>query len=240
MQGAWRSPAEIARAARQDPRLAQYGRLRDAAQRTVADQAALARWCRKNRLEDEQRVHWLIVLQLQPDNAEAIAALKLQPYMGMLMTPGQIQQVKEANPRDGKGRRPLAAAGGPVAQCGERGDAALPAAVREKLAKISDAAEMLGLERALWQQVGVKRQQRAYHDMVLAMMPVLGENPRPAAAASLARYAVFANFDDVRAAAVAGLKRHPLDHYAMLLLGGLQSPLEANVAVYGGFGGFGM
>jgi hypothetical protein len=89
------------------------------------------------------------------------------------------------------------------------------------------------LERTLWQQVGVKRRPETYGKMLLAMMPVLGENPHPAAAASLARHAVFADFDDVRAAAVAGLKRHPLDHYAILLLGALQSPLEASAVVHG-------
>ena len=58
---------------------------------------------------------------------------------------------------------------------------------------------------------------------------MLGGNPRPAAAESLARYAAFSAFKDVRAAAVAGLKRHPLDHYVPLLLSGLQSPIEASM-----------
>ena len=43
---------------------------------------------------DEERAHWQTVLQLQPDNAEAIKALGLRPFAGTLLTPGQIQQVK--------------------------------------------------------------------------------------------------------------------------------------------------
>ena len=61
---------------------------------TVDSQAALARWCRKNKLADEERVHWQIVLQLQPGNPEAIQGLGLKPYAGMLLTQSQIQQVK--------------------------------------------------------------------------------------------------------------------------------------------------
>jgi hypothetical protein len=60
-------------------------------------------------------------------------------------------------------------------------------------------------------------------------MPALGANPHPAAAASLARFVVLANYDDVRTAAIAGLKRHPLDHFVPLLLSGMQSPIEASM-----------
>ena len=89
VQGKWMSPADAAKAAQADRRLAEYVRRRDAAGPIVADQAALARWCRKNRLDDQQRVHWLSVLQRQPDNAEAIQALGLRPYQGMMLTPAQ-------------------------------------------------------------------------------------------------------------------------------------------------------
>ena len=229
MQGKWQSPAEVEQAAQQDKRLAEYGRRRDAAASSVADQAALARWCRKNRLDDQQRVHWCSVLQVQPGNVEAIQALRLRPYRGMMLTPAQIEQLKAQQQRVWKATehwRPLVAQWRKAA---EGHDPAIPAAVREQIAKISDAAEMVALEGTLWRQVAAKRQTRLYHDMLLAMMPVLGGNPRPAAAESLARYAAFSGFKDVRAAAVAGLKRHPLDHYVPLLLSGLQSPIEASM-----------
>ena len=118
VQGKWQSLAEVEQTARQDKRLAEYGRLRDAARRTVADQAALARWCRKNRLEDQQRVQWQIVLQLQPDNIEAIRALRLRPYRGMMLTPAQIEQLKTQQQRVWKATEQLAPPGGPMAQGG--------------------------------------------------------------------------------------------------------------------------
>jgi hypothetical protein len=173
------------------------------------------------------------VLQLDPYDADAIAALKLKPYLGTFMTPARIEQAKRQMREMAKAAtrwRPEVAR---WATAAEQGDAAMPAAVRKKIAQISDLPELLGLERTLWQQVGAKRRQRAYGAMLLALMPVLGDNPRPAAAAALARYAVFADRDDVRAAAIAGLNRHPLEQYATLLLGGLQSPLEGQAWVDG-------
>ena len=129
-----------------------------------------------------------MVLQLEPDNAEAIRALGLRPYGGMMLTQGQIERLKGQTQGCGKrwtaGVRWWPNGAGPP----NRGDPALPAAVREKLSKISDAAEMVGLEGALWRQVGAKQQRRPYHDMVLAMVLALGDNPQPVAAESLARY----------------------------------------------------
>ena len=215
VQGRWGSPDEVEQAAQQDKCLAEYGRRRDAATLTVADQAGLARWCRKNRLDDQQRVHWLAVLQLQPNNVEAIQVLGLRPYQGMMLTPTQIEHLKLQLQRVWQARDRLTA---PVAQwrkAAENHDPAIPTAVREKIAKIADPAEMLGLERTLWRQVAAKRQTRLYREMMLALMPVLGGNPQPAAAESLVRHAVFASSEEVRTAAIAGLKRHPLDHAAL-------------------------
>ena len=104
-------------------------------------QAALARWCRKNRLADEERVQWQIVLQLQPDNAEAIQGIGLKPYGGMLLTMPQIQQFKAQMQRRGRpwiaGGRwwPSGAMRSSVTRRPRRPE------VGEKVAKISDPTE---------------------------------------------------------------------------------------------------
>ena len=110
-------------------------------------QAALARWCRKNKLADEEDAHWQIVLQLQPDNAEAIKALGLRPFAGMLLTQGQIQRLKTQLQTLAKAVdrwRPLVAQ---WRKAVEHHQTAPPAEVRDKLVKLSDSAEMLALER---------------------------------------------------------------------------------------------
>ncbi len=234
----WMTPDQAQQAASKDKRLAEYRKLRDRSVLTVDSQAALARWCRKNKLADEERAHWQTVLQLQPDNAEAIKALGLRPFAGTLLTQAQIQRVKSQLQTWAKAVdrwRPL------VVQwrnAVKHHQTAPPAELRDKLVKLSDSAEMLALERALWQEVGAKREKEAYHAMLLAMIEMLAGNPRPAAAGSLARLAVFCDLKDVHAAAIEALKKHPLDHYAPLLLSGLQMPIEAQAQPLAGRGGF--
>ena len=67
----WQSPADVERASCHDKPLAEYSKRRDAAGLNVDDQVALARWCRKNQLNQQQRIHWALVLQLDPGNADA-------------------------------------------------------------------------------------------------------------------------------------------------------------------------
>ena len=227
IDGKWRTPDQTQKIAAGDKRLAQYRTLRDRSVLAVDSQAALARWCRKNKLADEERVHWQIVLQLQPGNAEAIQGLGLKPYGGMLLTQAQIQQIKSQFQKRNKAVerwRPLVAR---WLNAVERHQTAPPPAVAEKIAKTSDPIELLALERTLWQEVGIKRYKDAYRTMLRTTVEILDANPSPAAAASLARQAVFSPTEDVRNAAVKGLKKHPLDHYAPLLLSGLQTPIEA-------------
>ena len=89
---------------------------------------------------------------------------------------------------------------------------------------------MLGLERALWLQVGAdKSKKQDYRRMTLAVTLALAENPSPAASQGLARAIVFSESTNVRSAAADGLKRRPLEQYVPLLLSGLQLPLKTDV-----------
>ncbi|MEN6452514.1 MAG: polymorphic toxin-type HINT domain-containing protein [Thermoguttaceae bacterium] len=226
-QDKWVSPADAAKAAENDPRLAEYRRRRDAAGPNVADQTALALWCRKNRLDDQQRVHWIAVLQLQPNNSDAIRGLGLFAARGHMVTASQVAELTSQRRAVAKAMdmwRPLVTQ---WRRAVEQHEAAVPESVRKKIAGIATPSEMVSLEAAIWRQVGAKRQNRVYREMLLAMMPALGDNPQPAAAESLARYAAFASTEDVREAAIEGLKRHSLEHYVPLLLSGLRSPIEA-------------
>lgn len=225
----WMALADVERQAQEDRSLSEYRRLRALAALTVDGQSTLARWCRKSRLEDQQRVHWLIVLQLHPDNAEAIASLKLKPYLGTLMTPSQIQQAKrqvhdvsEAEKR----WRPLVARWRSAAEPDQE---SASAEIREKIRAISRPTEMLALERTLWQQADGQHRKATYRATALDMIKILADNPHPAASESLARHAAFSNFEDVRDSAVGVLARRPLDHFVPQLLSALQSPVEEEV-----------
>ena len=55
----------------------------------------LARWCRKQHLTDEEQLHWRLWLRRHPGDAEAIKALRLKNYRGLLLTNEQIEEAKK-------------------------------------------------------------------------------------------------------------------------------------------------
>ena len=144
IEGRWQSPREAELSASADKRLAEYSRRRDAAGASAADHAALARWCRKNRLDQQQRAEWCAVLRAEPANPEAISALKLRPFLGTLMTPAEIEQAKTEM------REIVRAADnwkGEIVRWrgeAERGDARLPATVSARVAGAVRRAELVG------------------------------------------------------------------------------------------------
>ena len=225
----WQSPADVERASCHDKPLAEYSKRRDAAGLNVDDQVALARWCRKNQLNQQQRIHWLLVLQLDPGNADALKALGMRPFHGTLATPSQIDQLRAQMHRVAKATDRWRPRIGQWLGTIQRGDALLPQDLRDRICVISDSGEMLGLERGLWLEAGAKNKKQELHRMVLAIALALADNPYPAGAEALARSAAFSEYTDVRSAAISGLKKHPLDHYVPLLLSGLQSPIEADM-----------
>ena len=74
-----------------------------------------ARWCRKNKLVHEERVHWLFVRQLQPDHPEAIKALGL-PLSGDAAQQRPERKAQGADSEVEHGDRKLAAASSPMAE----------------------------------------------------------------------------------------------------------------------------
>jgi hypothetical protein len=226
----WQTVSQAEQAARQDKLLAEYARRRDTAGKNADDQTALARWCRRNRLDEQQRVHWRSVLQAQPDNAEAIQALGLKPYRGMLATAAEIDQFRAQLRRVSEAAdrwRPRVAA---WLRALDESVGLMPNDFRQEVLKITEPCEMLGLERALWLEVGAHSDKKQdYRHMTLGVALTLTENPSPAASQGLVRTIVLSDSDNVRLAAADGLKGRPRDQYIPLLLSGLQSPLKADL-----------
>src|SRR5215213_7096747 len=96
VDGQWTTVEEAQRRASADPRHAQYRELRMAASETAADQVALAKWCRKYRLNDEARFHWANVLKADPNDKEALRALDMRWYRGKLLSVSEIARSKNS------------------------------------------------------------------------------------------------------------------------------------------------
>ncbi len=86
LDGDWVKIDDVPQRATDDKRLTAYRKQRDEMVDTADNHRALARWCHKNQLLDEERVHWAKVMEFERGDAEALAALGLQLYDGRWLT----------------------------------------------------------------------------------------------------------------------------------------------------------
>ncbi len=93
--GSWLKVDDVPERAADDKRLIVYRKQRDAMVDTADNHRALARWCHKNQLPDEERVHWAKVLEFERGDAEALAALGLKLHEGRWLTRAQIDAEKQ-------------------------------------------------------------------------------------------------------------------------------------------------
>jgi len=85
VQGEWLTIEEAQRRAAADPRQAKYREHKDEVSNNPDDQLALARWCRKNKLDDEAGVHLASVLSVDPNNKTALRGIGKQWRDGQLV-----------------------------------------------------------------------------------------------------------------------------------------------------------
>jgi hypothetical protein len=220
----WLSPSEVERAAKEDRRLAEYRKLRDEAGPTLAERIALAQWCRQNHLVNEELSHWIQVLRIQPNYPEAIQ--RLQMLQASNSTRNEQTARLEDQPKVGNPSANWRSLAAKWRQSLARGET-IPPEIREKVVNFSDAGEIASLQKAMWLEVGSNKTKM--QPLLLALAQTLKDNPHPAAAEYLSRLAVFAERDDIRDAAVAGLRDRSFDHYVPLLLASLQTPIEADL-----------
>ena len=227
----WLTTAQVEAAALKDRRLAEYRQRRDAAGSTLPEQIELAKWCRKNKLDSEERLHWLFVLQMQPNHPDAIQRLGLINYKGMLLTNEQIAKLKEQAECSGKALevwRPLAAH---WQQSFDLGETEMPREMKEKIATISQWGEMVGMQRAIWQQIlGKKHMKEQTQAWTLSLARALRDNPHPVAADCLTHMALCAEAEDVRACRGRGLETAPVGRLCTALLASLQNPIDADTS----------
>src|SRR5215211_7888782 len=91
----WMTAEEAQRRASVDPRQAEYRDRRNTVGQSPQGQLALARWCRKNDLNDEAQFHWATVLAIDPKNEEALRALDVRWEKGRLVSRTQSAQEKD-------------------------------------------------------------------------------------------------------------------------------------------------
>lgn len=218
----WLTPDEVAKRAAHDPLLAEYRKRRDAMVDKADDHRELAAWCHKNKLIDGARVHWVKVLEFEPNDDGALAALGLQSYEGRLLTRQQIEQAKKAaveqrranqrwQPQIVKWRAAI-----------DHGTAKQREAAIAELAEISDPGALPALEAVF----GVTGDTKKALELNQLLVETAGRIPGPEATAVLLRRSLAPDSLEMRAAAADQLKARPMHAYVPQLIAALPGSLS--------------
>ncbi|HEY3391315.1 MAG TPA: hypothetical protein VGK58_01315, partial [Lacipirellulaceae bacterium] len=232
VDGEWLTVEEAQRRTSADPKQADYRRLRSEIGNSQADQIALARWCRKNGLDEESRFHWASVLSLQPGHREALRALGVRWIDGELMTRQNLDATKQqrfaARSAARKWQSQLA-----------RWQRALALNANsnrqqtlDQIRAIDDPAAIPTVERVTLVGDSTDGKRSAWRgEMGLAFVTALEGIRDHAATESLARHAVLSPFADVRHSAAERLRYRPLHDFVPELLDALATQVESTFRV---------
>jgi hypothetical protein len=226
--GGWLHVDEVPKRAADDKSLAAYRKMRDGMVDTADNHRALAKWCRKNKLVDEERIHWAKVLEFESGDAEALAALGLQLYDSRLLTRQQIEQEKKLagerlratqhwQPQIVKWRNAIEHGSG------KDRDAAL-----EKLRTLSDPGAIAPLESIF----AVNGDSKHSAELNLLLIDTVARMPNPEATQVLLRRTIIPDSLEIRTAATDQLKKRPMHAYVPQLIAALPGNLKTQFHVY--------
>jgi len=212
----WLSVERAEQVAAADPLLAEYSRRRDEATEGAKGQEALALWCRKHGLDQQEKIHWRLVLDHDPSHQGARRCLQLYEYQGKLMSREQIaaakqhavaleQKRKKWMPKLNAWRRAILS-GGAAAEVATR-----------KMARVRDP-DLVGLLESYLSPRGDK--------LSRAVVEVIGKIPTQTATDSLVRHGLKSRWGAVRRAAIERLQQRPKYSYVPQLIDAMSSPLK--------------
>lgn len=188
----------------------------------------LAVWCRRHDRVDQERVHWLRVLEAEPDHRDARARLGYRLIEGCWYLPEEVQLAREQT-QDVRRRllKWMPTLKSVIADCRAR-DPNRRSAGFGKLAKIGDPDAIPALEVAALQ---------ADNDLAPRFVQLIAETETLEAATALARIAVSDAYGSAGDAAARALRKVPTDYYAPALLRMLSSPISRQFTLMEGSNG---
>ncbi len=219
----WLKIEELVRVSADDTRLAAYRRIRPQYPDTVEGQLALAEWCAKRKLAEQQRAHLTKVLQISPDHEPARRLLGYRRVEGAWLTAEEIARA------DARQRQAAAAlqAWRPklikiVDDLQSRSQRKREAA-RQRLLAVTDSAAIAALEAVFSDH---------REEMALLLIQVLANMPEAEASAALARQAVHSSWEAVREAAAKELAPRDFHSFLPMLLAAMGTPVQSRAHLY--------
>jgi hypothetical protein len=229
----WIAVEEVQRRAAADPKQARYRELRTEHGESPAGQFALARWCRKNNLDDEARFHWASVLSVDPGNEEALRALDLRWQNGQLLTRQQIGRQTERRREMSRLEKQWSSTIAKWRRAVTSDDSTAREQALEEIRAISTVDVISALEQVtLASDVEDKKTVEERREISLAFLTALEKLREHASTESLVRHAVLATNSAVRSSAIEKLKDRPPHDYVPILLSGLAMPVESSFSVH--------
>ena len=232
MDDQWLSVAQAQGKFGADPQLAEYRQVRESLEESPQKELLLARWCQDRQLADEARFHWLNVLRMQPDNAEALGMLGMQWYNGLFLKREQVTEQRRKdrkasgmtmNPRSAHFRRWKSRIAHWELSAG-RGDNNLLAAMEADLAAEASGDAILLVNHLIGRRSQEPKDPDAFQVVSLNWLTILARDP--ANTKFLVMHAIGHPMEPVRIAAAEELKKLPRQRYVPLLLACAQFPVE--------------
>lgn len=220
----WVSYDAVIEDARHNKRLAEYRDRRKQSEPTVASQLALADWCRKQRLEPQERAHLTAVLSLDPEHAAARQRLGFTRVGDRWTTADELAAGKSAAQAVAQSLRKNADAFGTLAKQIQNGAVSHEDAVA-KLAEFRSPADIPALEAHL---------SAANEPAASCVVDALASFSSREASLSLVRHALASAWPNVRSAAAAALKQRDPHSYIPAVIGEFESPWASQVELFQG------
>ena len=193
----------------------------------VAAHADLARWCRKNRLPDEEQAHWTQVLLEQSGDREAESRLGLRWFAGGLYTNSQIDLLKQQRTTELKELHDWKPT---VLRWKDLLDAGAAADHTQASAEMSEVKDPTIIPALEWVDASDSAKPPLGRDVATPFqreaIALIGRIPEQRATLSLVLHSVLLHQSEARAAAANELKKRPLHDFVPILLAGLTNPIE--------------
>ncbi|MBI2824731.1 MAG: hypothetical protein HYX69_08600 [Planctomycetia bacterium] len=213
----WLSVDEAAQERARAGKIDEYRKRRERTHLKADEQLKLASWCEHAGLKEQERVHLVAALVLQPKSRDLVKKLGLTRFQGMLVSPQQRETLEEQardaedcfkkwTPRLSKMKEAIA-----------EGSPAKVESLLNDVRRIRDPAAIPALEAGFANGTA---------DEQAAVIYCLGAMPEQAATDSLVRFAILSEVDEAREAAAKALKPRNLFSFVPTLMGALESPID--------------
>ena len=232
-QGEWLPVEAVGQRVANDATYRQYHYRCQESGETAQAHAKLAKWCRRENLQIEERWHWQRVLQLDPSNSAARNGLGLVSYRGGWYTQQQIRELDQrTETQESKTEHYQRKLRRWINQ-GRRGSKTLRAEMLSRIEAIDDPWAVDALGTAMNEVLDFRSSKhRAYHQEVCrAILTAFGNIPDHSSTLSLLNIAVFAADGELRKEAAHKLSGRDETSYMPLLLANLSAPIETSFQI---------